>query len=92
MTAVARVRWMVRRHPASVLSASMVVIGLMVARDMGTGEFTAALRALLVAGLLAAAGLALRYQWAGKGHQAVSLLRLALGLWVIAGVAGLQSP
>jgi|GEM_PF-3752338 len=91
MTAVARVRWALRRHPAFVLTASMVVIGLLAARDMGTGEFTAALRALLVAGLLAAAGLALRYQWAGKGQQAVSLLRLALGLWVIAGVAGLLS-
>ncbi|BEM46413.1 hypothetical protein SME13J_50320 (plasmid) [Serratia marcescens] len=91
MTGVERVRRALRRHPAVVLTASMVAIGLLAARDMGTGEFTAALRALLVAGLLAAAGLALRYQWAGKGYQAVNLLRLALGLWVIAGVAGLLS-
>ncbi|BEO88537.1 TPA: hypothetical protein ACXJEC_004768 [Serratia marcescens] len=91
MTATLRLRWALRRHPALVLSAAMVVIGLMAARDMGAAEFTAALRALTVAGLLAAALLALRYQWAGKGHQAVNLLRLALGLWVIAGVAGLLS-
>ncbi|BEM07394.1 hypothetical protein [Serratia marcescens] len=89
MTAVERVRRALRRHPAVVLTVSMAAIGLMAVRDMGTGEFIAALRALLVAGLLAAAGLALRYQWAGKGYQAVSLLRLALGLWVFAGVAGL---
>ncbi|MBN5380621.1 hypothetical protein JY493_26205 [Serratia marcescens] len=73
------------------LTAAMVVIGLLTARDMCAAELIASVRTLTLGGLLAATLLALRYQWVGKGHLAMNLLRLALGLWVIAGVAALLS-
>lgn len=85
--------WALRRHPASVLSVLMVAIGLVAERDIATAaEFSVALCGLTGVGLLTAAVLALRYQWVGKARQALSLMRLACGLMLIAGGSCLLSP